>query len=163
MAAMLANPDGIEILRKYYLVHPGTRNFITLPGDTIDTVLLASSIVSSQNAAVPLPLADMATPWEWPQCANRSTPQELPKPGACKEVSSRCAAAQGFDRPPDTAPQSAPPPPNPRRNQPSSVCAKSPQRQVADRPRVEELRARPRLTGASREQRYTRYTSRPDW
>ncbi|PYY12675.1 MAG: hypothetical protein DMG69_00400 [Acidobacteria bacterium] len=104
MAAMLANPDGIEILRKYYLVHPGTRNFITLPGDTIDTVLLASSIVSSQNAAVPLPLADMATPWEWPQCANRSTPQELPKPGACKEVSSRCAAAQGFDRPPDTAP-----------------------------------------------------------
>lgn len=86
------------------LVHPGTRNFITLPGDTIDTVLLASSIVSSQNAAVPLPLADMATPWEWPQCANRSTPQELPKPGACKEVSSRCAAAQGFDRPPDTAP-----------------------------------------------------------
>lgn len=89
---------------KVPLVHPGTRNFITLPGDTIDTVLLASSIVSSQNAAVPLPLADMATPWEWPQCANRSTPQELPKPGACKEVSSRCAAAQGFDRPPDTAP-----------------------------------------------------------
>ena len=88
-AAMLANPDGIEILRKYYLVHPGTRNFITLPGDTIDTVLLASSIVSSQNAAVPLPLADMATPGSGLNVRIGRLPKNSRSPGPAR----RCPAA----------------------------------------------------------------------
>src|SRR5437588_3715563 len=145
------------------LVHPGTRNFITLPGDTIDTVLLASSIVSSQNAAVPLPLANMATPGS----GLNVRIGRLPKNSRSPEPARRRPAAAQQRRVLTVLPIL----PRNQRHRPRTLgeislpqCARNHHsaRSRTD-PGVEELRTRPRLTGASREQRYTRYTSRPDW